>query len=49
LHLADSRLVVHLQTSEAAIDDFLVLLEQLSEEKKAAMPAKIPKELNSKQ
>lgn len=35
LFLSDSRLVVHFQTSERAIDDFLDLLEQLSKEKKA--------------
>lgn len=36
LFLSKARLVVHIQTSEKAIDDFLGLLEQLSKEKKSA-------------
>jgi threonine aldolase len=37
LYFADLRLVVHIQTSEAAVDDFLGLLAQLSENKKAPL------------
>ncbi|KAG6845651.1 hypothetical protein H0H87_005858 [Tephrocybe sp. NHM501043] len=36
LFLGGSRLVVHLQTSEAAIDDFLALITELAEEKTRA-------------
>ncbi|KAF8895042.1 pyridoxal phosphate-dependent transferase [Gymnopilus junonius] len=36
LFLGGSRLVVHIQTSEAAVDDFLNIVRQLSEEKRAA-------------
>jgi threonine aldolase len=36
LSLAGSRLVVHIQTSGEAIDDFLTLIRSLAEEKKAA-------------
>jgi len=36
LSLAGSRLVVHIQTSEQAIDDFLTLIRNLAEEKKTA-------------
>lgn len=34
--LGGSRIVVHIQTSEQAIDDFLSLIRQLAEEKRAA-------------
>jgi threonine aldolase len=37
LILGDSRLVVHIQTSEAAIDDFLAVIRELIEEKKAKL------------
>lgn len=36
LILGGSRLVVHIQTSERAIDDFLSVVRQLAEEKRAA-------------
>ena len=36
LFLGGSRLVVHIQTTEQAIDDFLSLVAQLAEEKKQA-------------
>ncbi|KAG6832230.1 hypothetical protein H0H92_004195 [Tricholoma furcatifolium] len=36
LFLGGSRLVVHLQTSEAAVDDFLALIRELAEEKRVA-------------
>jgi len=36
LSLAGSRLVVHIQTSEQAIDDFLAVIRSLAEEKKSA-------------
>jgi threonine aldolase len=36
LSLLGSRLVVHIQTSEEAIDDFLGVVRNLAEEKKAA-------------
>ncbi|KAF8499171.1 pyridoxal phosphate-dependent transferase [Russula emetica] len=36
LSLAGSRLVVHIQTSERAIDDFLTVIHSLAEEKKTA-------------
>ncbi|GLB36400.1 putative threonine aldolase [Lyophyllum shimeji] len=36
LFLGGSRLVVHIQTSEAAVDDFLALVEELAQEKKKA-------------
>ncbi|KAG5648180.1 hypothetical protein DXG03_006135 [Asterophora parasitica] len=36
LFLGGSRLVVHFQTSDAAVDDFLILLKQLAEEKTKA-------------
>ncbi|KAF9451788.1 threonine aldolase [Macrolepiota fuliginosa MF-IS2] len=36
LILGGSRLVVHVQTSEQAVDDFLSVIHQLAEEKKAA-------------
>jgi threonine aldolase len=36
LSLAGSRLVVHIQTSEQAIDDFLTVVRNLAEEKKIA-------------
>uniref|UniRef100_A0A8H7YAX0 Aromatic amino acid beta-eliminating lyase/threonine aldolase domain-containing protein n=1 Tax=Psilocybe cubensis TaxID=181762 RepID=A0A8H7YAX0_PSICU len=36
LFLGGSRLVVHIQTSDAAVDDFLNIVRQLAEEKKAA-------------
>lgn len=36
LSLAGSRLVVHIQTSEQAIDDFLIVIHSLAEEKKTA-------------
>ena len=34
LSLAGSRLVVHIQTSEQAIDDFLAVIHNLAEEKR---------------
>ena len=36
LILGGSRLVVHIQTAEQAIDDFLSLIRQLAEEKRSA-------------
>lgn len=36
LFLAGSRLVVHFQTSESAVDDFLGVVRTLAEEKRAA-------------
>jgi threonine aldolase len=36
LSLAGSRLVVHIQTSEQAVDDFLTVICSLAEEKKTA-------------
>ena len=36
LVLGGSRLVVHIQTSDAAVDDLLALVRRLAEEKKAA-------------
>jgi threonine aldolase len=36
LSLAAARLVVHIQTTEQAIDDFLGVVRSLAEEKKAA-------------
>ena len=36
LSLAASRLVVHIQTAEQAIDDFLGLIRSIAEEKRAA-------------
>jgi len=36
LSLAAARLVVHIQTTEQAIDDFLGVIRSLAEEKKAA-------------
>lgn len=36
LVLGGSRLVVHIQTSEEAVEDFLSIIRQLAEEKKAA-------------
>ncbi|KAJ6627153.1 threonine aldolase [Mycena sp. CBHHK59/15] len=36
LILGGSRLVVHIQTTESAVDDFLSIVRQLAEEKKAA-------------
>ncbi|PPQ76180.1 hypothetical protein CVT26_009357 [Gymnopilus dilepis] len=36
LFLGGSRLVVHIQTSEAAVEDFLSVVRQLAEEKRAA-------------
>jgi threonine aldolase len=36
LVLGGSRLVVHIQTSESAVEDFLSVVRQLAEEKKAA-------------
>lgn len=36
LVLGGSRLVVHIQTSEAAVDDFLLVIKELAEEKKQA-------------
>ncbi|KAF9270462.1 hypothetical protein L218DRAFT_888970 [Marasmius fiardii PR-910] len=36
LHLGGSRLVVHIQTSEEAIDDFLALIAEIAKEKKDA-------------
>ncbi len=36
LFLGGSRLVVHIQTSEAAVDDFLGVVRALAEEKRAA-------------
>jgi len=34
--LFGNRLVVHIQTSEAAVDDFLGVIRELAQEKKAA-------------
>lgn len=34
IFLGGSRLVVHLQTTEAAIDDFLAVVQELADEKK---------------
>jgi len=36
LSLAGSRLVVHIQTTEKAINDFLRVIQRLAEEKRAA-------------
>lgn len=36
LVLGGSRLVVHIQTSESAVDDFLTVVRELAEEKKKA-------------
>lgn len=36
LKLGGSRLVVHIQTSEAAVDDLIALIRELAEEKKQA-------------
>lgn len=36
LQLAGSRLVVHIQTSDAAVEDFLNLVQELANEKKSA-------------
>lgn len=36
LFLGGSRIVIHIQTSDAAVDDFLELVRQLSEEKQKA-------------
>ncbi|KIM48425.1 hypothetical protein M413DRAFT_440155 [Hebeloma cylindrosporum] len=36
LILGGSRLVIHIQTSDSAVDDFLAMVRQLAEEKKAA-------------
>ncbi|KAJ8084274.1 hypothetical protein PM082_003042 [Marasmius tenuissimus] len=36
IHLGGSRLVVHVQTSEEAVDDFVALLAQIAKEKKDA-------------
>lgn len=36
LFLGGSRLVVHIQTSESAVEDFLALISELAEEKKRA-------------
>lgn len=36
LVLGGSRLVVHIQTSDSAVDDFLAVVRTLAEEKKAA-------------
>jgi len=36
LILGGSRLVVHIQTSDAAVDDFLDIVRQLAEEKRKA-------------
>lgn len=36
IFLGGSRLVVHIQTSEAAVADFLALVQELAEEKKKA-------------
>ncbi|KAJ7900110.1 pyridoxal phosphate-dependent transferase [Mycena olivaceomarginata] len=42
LILGGSRLVVHIQTTESAVDDFLSVVRQLAEEKKAAGFVKPP-------
>lgn len=34
LFLGGSRLVIHIQTSESAVDDFLAVVRELAEEKK---------------
>ena len=36
IRLGGSRLVVHIQTSDAAVDDLLALIRRLADEKKAA-------------
>ena len=36
IRLGGSRLVIHIQTSDAAVDDLLALVSKLAEEKKAA-------------
>ena len=36
LYLGGSRLVIHIQTSDAAVDDFLEVVRQLAEEKRKA-------------
>lgn len=36
ISIGGSRLVVHIQTSQEAVDDFLALLKTMAEEKKAA-------------
>lgn len=36
LFLGGSRLVIHIQTSDAAVDDFLDVVRQLAEEKRKA-------------
>jgi threonine aldolase len=36
LFLGGSRLVVHVQTTESAVDDFLAVVRELAEEKKKA-------------
>jgi threonine aldolase len=46
LILGGSRLVVHIQTTESAVDDFLSVVRQLAEEKKAAGFVKPPPTAN---
>jgi len=46
LFLGGSRLVVHIQTSEAAVDDFLGVIRDLAEEKKKAGFVRPEKKLN---
>lgn len=36
LYLGGSRLVIHIQTSDAAVDDFLEVVRKLAEEKRKA-------------
>ncbi|PCH33432.1 hypothetical protein WOLCODRAFT_129767 [Wolfiporia cocos MD-104 SS10] len=36
IHIAGSRLVVHIQTTDAVVDDFLALVKQLAQEKRDA-------------
>ena len=46
LFLGGSRLVIHIQTSDAAVDDFLEVVRQLAEEKRKAGFVKPERQLN---
>ncbi|KAJ7275266.1 pyridoxal phosphate-dependent transferase [Mycena haematopus] len=46
LILGGSRLVIHIQTSQSAVDDFLSIVRELAEEKKAAGFVKPPPAVN---
>uniref|UniRef100_A0A0W0FY12 Aromatic amino acid beta-eliminating lyase/threonine aldolase domain-containing protein n=1 Tax=Moniliophthora roreri TaxID=221103 RepID=A0A0W0FY12_MONRR len=46
LHLGGSRLVVHIQTSDEAVDDFLALISEIANEKKAAGFVKSERKVN---